>query len=279
MGFSVTHAELPGYPKEEQERFYFRATRKLICDWADRHTLAAEALHFPGDLYPYKTSYLARAQSAGIEPFVARVGGTGDANERASYDKAIVTIVYETPGADTPQALEGSGTAAIKYSETMDPRSEMITLDHGGFEWPDGTPLEPDESPSRLVNGWEYSFTIHNALTLPNSALTLTGHVNSGAVIPRLINNMFEAETLLYLGPSVSRVTEIGTQPSSASISGSRSSTKLNVVHRFWYRPGGWNKFQRSVSSASDGFEAIYESGGGEYKTYPLGNFLELTFG
>lgn len=269
MAISVEYSEMAGFPKETRERFRFVATRKLLCGWTNRHTLMAEILLWPGQVYPYKADLLAYASSASVEPMLGKQDGTAD--PLAAYDMAIVTVRYETASANTPQSVRSasiSSLAPIKFTEMFEPSMEFMTLSAGRFRWGrEGDDLDEQEAPGAQIKGWDYVLTVLNGSFLPRAAKLLRGSVNAGRVQTRLALEWFGAEELLYDGPVVTRTTEVG-QPEN----------RLHIVHRFHHRQyPGWNRFLRSATGK---FERLWSKDeDAEYELYPTGNFGEITFG
>jgi hypothetical protein len=282
-----TYDEMADSPKEDRGRFEFSATRRLVCAWSDRLSLANGLISWPGQLYPYWEGSGARVDGIGIEPLPGgKVSQNGDG--LATYEKAVVTARYTAAGRDSPRGSGRPGLSRnrIRFRESIEPIIDMVLMDEEPFAWSapgaqTQEPVLPNEAPSLLSVGWEYTFEVMNATAFPAIAPDITGHVNSSLIFPKLLAGRigFDAETLLYRGPFVTRSTEVGGIDNAGALVRSDGDV-LQIAHKFTYKPQGWNRFFRSATPQGLGnFVSMYLRDSDEYKPYPVANFLELTFG
>ncbi len=264
----VVHEEMQGSPKEFRDFNGFRHVRKLLVDWDLRIALMNELLLAGGQIYPYDPATLSRAKEASAVPFggiqelgvigFARAGTPTGSGAIATYEKAIVTVVYKTPQPGDP----AENPAGDLISESLEPTAEFLTLDHTPFRWDGGDHLNEQEAPGRQIKMLDYVFTRHDIDTVPLQALQLLGKVNQIDLVANFLGVIFRAETLLYNPPTIFR--RIDTQ----------GNAKLTVTYRFTYKVEGWNVFWRSKSQE---FEEIFLAGDVfPYKNYPTGDFTVL---
>jgi len=273
---TVEHAERDDSPQTRREGLQFVATRTLQCAWEDRKKLEAELIAWPGHLYPHATNMQARVHSVAVKPFGKQAA---DEDGLPVYIDAVLTVEYRTPGAYTARSISGTADSVsgsqiysdVKYVESIEPAIDNVVLDHSRFLWEDYTKLEPAEAPSLALPSWEYSFHVLNGTFIPPVAQEATGKVNSGALTTRLGHLFFKPETLLYLGPSVSRTMEPG-----------QSGSRLDILHRFLFKPTGWNHYARSAApTGMEKFQRIVliDAEDTPYNTYELINLFNITFG
>jgi len=302
----VDYSELHGSPDESWGRFQFKATRKLVCDWDDRHVLANAFMTWPGADYPYRPGIGARVTEVGTSPMPGAVNA-GTSTFFASYAKALITVVYETPNAESPRSADsgqvGGRASPIRFTETIQPMPEFVgPMPNNLFSWTSGVkpaPLSlnevgPDAAPSVLTISWEYVFHVLNATVFPMSATSLVGKINSGSYSPRLSNLIiFEPGTLLYFGPVVTRTTEVGGANNAYLNVRDDDGARLDIMHRMIWKPkiatagvegmhGGWNEFFRAASPAGlSGFQKLWTGTNydKEFKPYQTGDFSGITFG
>lgn len=246
--------------------------------WGQRYAFIADVLD-NRRVWPYDEASELYAATAAIAPVPAQ--GTED-GQLIQYDEALIDVTYTPRIATTTEtgaSSESSGDYAYEdedpeeheppitdlMAESFEPSAEFILLDHEFFSWSaaDGDPLRPGESPGRLVLGAILVRTLFQVETVPAKALSSIGKVNDGNYTSRLLGVGFAPETLLYLPPTMSRTIK------------SDGSDAWTLTMRFSYKGDGWNKYWRSSSMA---WESIYVKGGGEYRSYPKGNFSGLLF-
>lgn len=270
---SVAFVEMQGSPKEGASREGFFAVRTLQCDWNDRLQLYRLLMQGIGQPYPHFP--MARVRQVDIAPFDGRQRGTGSL---ASYDKALLTVRYETPQRGSVDASgssgggggAGSGSGQL-VSERLQGGAEFITLpveDGDGnplFRWStaDGDPLSPAEAPGKIIRTLDYTITRYEIPSIPADAYSLMNTVNESAVTALLLGVTFPAGTLLYQLPEQSRViTTEGVQA-------------WTLTQSFSFRPDGWNKFWRVKTGT---FEPLWSVGlGAEYQNHPPSDFTLLS--
>ena len=254
MAITVDYDELVGSPTEELTFSGAVVHRQLICDWADRLTLAKELLGWtvggvlhPPDLYDPEGDeplYSIYARDCTVEPFIAPSDVSG-----SSYKKAKLTVIYRTPEyTEAPPAGE-----TVYISESLEPAAEFLTLNRKGFYFGTGASkvsLEENdlEAPAKIDRMIDWVYTIHRVPTLITAYFDLPGKVNNAAVYSRSLNITFPAETLLCGNPSLSReITSTGI-------------TAWTITFRFTYKnsgtiasPLGWNYFPRTDNADSGG--------------------------
>jgi hypothetical protein len=249
---TVAYSELPGSPTEQWTEEGFTATVKLMCAWGVRNTLATEIMT-QREPYPRFPGTKAYPRVADIEPFPAKIDESAVAwgllGSLSSFESALVTISYDTSGADVDL-----------IDEVLEPTAEFMTLDHKDFRWGSGTgdELKEGEAPGKLIRGLDYRVTFHQAPYIPAAVLTLPGYCNEEALTSYTLGLTFPAQTLLFQPPTATR----------------RITSQMvecwKLGYRFSYRATGWNKFWRQ---AADDWAEIWHAGGTRYYNYPLGDF------
>jgi len=242
-------SEIAGFPKETWDLVDdgSRATRSILVDWSLRYVAFAQIIASP--VYPYVGSAL-RVVKVDISPLEGKQ--SQPVLGLASYSKAVITITYDATGPETDDLI----------TEDLEPSAEFTTLDHEDFTWSDDTALKEGEAPGRLLRGLEYVFKVHKTLVIPAAVLSLPGSVNNVQVIASTLGLAFNAETLLYQPPKISRT--ITTTGAGA----------FNLTHRMSYRPSGWNNFWRAKTQSYDTFKE--KSSGLAYKNFPLADFSPI---
>jgi hypothetical protein len=225
------------------------ATVTLRCDYADRYNLVADIIGNQR-AYPYVTNG-PRAATASIVPFPS--APLAEVGQGMLYKDALVTIGY---------SMESKNLV----SESLEPSTEFLKLDHKGFRWgaADGEPLLEAEAPGKLVRGLNLVRTLYFVpAPLPIALLTSVGHTNETAYTSALLGLTFEPETLLYGSPVVARTI------TTANVEAS------TITLKFMFKPDGWNKFWRQKTQE---YSTIFVANGDEYKNYPLGNFSDFLY-
>jgi len=245
------YAELDDYPQEKfGENGQFYAERKVKCAWGERYDVIYEFGANGGQLYPYKPGTGARAVGAGIAPHGAM---TGIASSEASYEHAIITVVYST-------------ATAVKISdnwitEEIQPSGGLIHLNSNELKWGDGVGLEPAEAPQLILPSFDYVITYHHLFSVPVQAYRYMGYSNLFMMITSVLNLRFAPESLLYVRPWVRRSFDPGLL------------NTFQLQYRFSYKYTGWNKFYNVKNGA---WEAITNNAGQERKPYPPIDFSPL---
>jgi hypothetical protein len=249
----VEYSELPGSPQENWSVEGLVATVQLMCKWSERTLLCIEKLGFGGELYERFPDSRARARTAVVNPFGGRL--TEAAPGFANYESAIVTITYNTKGADERED-------GIWYEETTEPTAEYMTLDYNSFAWgaSNGPALKDTEAPAMLQPGCDFRLTFPELAAIPPAVSILPGYVNQAAYTSSL-GITCPAETLLFNLPVISETVKLdGTK-----------AKKMDL--RLTYKPTGWNRYWRAASGV---FEYMYLKTGGIYRSYPPGDFSSI---
>lgn len=257
MGFSVDFHELDDSPQEERTRDGFAATRRIECAWEDRLTLRDELLPLIGlgHLYPHSPLIGARCVGVGSvgmgKQQMQDLGGNG--GKIAKYEKAVLTVRYETPRADSARPVDpNSPSEQEAFSEELESTLEFMTLPANDLSWTaDGsTPLTQEEAPGMPLHGFVYRYTRHNLTEPPIQLLQLRGAVNEEAIVSRLLGLTFAPETLLMQEGQLS----VGNDPTGAP----RFAVSFSMAHN----ANTWNKFPRK-GDTSILWSYIYKMGGG----------------
>lgn len=260
---TVNYSELPNSPRfsgSDGEQ----ATRRLRCSWSDRFTLYSQLLggvvgnqiYLPHPL-PGRSSLNAR--EATIEPWGDMLATLQDERE-AEYDSAVLTVTYRADQDDQPD------DPVNQLSETLDGWSEFVSITgpDGQLYWDDQhtQSVGPDATAGKLVLGAEYVVTNFHVKAIKREVATFTGKTNVSAVRANLLGITFDAETLLYQPPSLTRTTD------------SDGVKDWKVTKKFSYREAGWNKLWRPDTGT---FEPVYTVGSTTpVKLYETADFSKL---
>ncbi len=264
---AVSYTEKAGSPREYLYRGLAEVERKLICNWAERITLARELLgyyrnhyYYPPDQYRpagNETLYNIYAYECQIEPI-------------GTYEKALVTVRYKFQD----QYLVGENPVFI--TERIEPAAEFLTLTKTGLYFGTGgskVPLGDDiEAPAKIIRMFDWVYTLRGIFELTAPYYDLPGKVNDAEVYSRALNRFFPAETLLCGNPSAERdITRDG-------------AFTWTVTYRFTYRnqgtlasPKGWNHWPRTDNADVTGikFEKITD-GTDNVPIYTLADFTAV---
>jgi hypothetical protein len=220
----------------------------LRCDWLDRHDLVS-------DICGNRMAW-----PHGAPALVPRAAGASIALPNQAYDlvddqqilyrDALVTIHFTT-------RLEELVT------ESLEPTSEFITLDHRYFRWGSnaGDLLQEQEAPGYLMKGLQLvrSETDVSDTEIGSYITDLVGCVNQDAYTSSWLGGLtFAPETLLFVPPVLNRKTT------------SLNSVKYDLTKKFSYKPQGWNTWLRSKTGL---WTAIYIAGGAQLKPYVPASF------
>jgi len=238
----VSFSEFDNSPKEKYlPNGDFKATRTLICAWADRHALLAEMAASGGAAYPYNTDTGARAVGAAIYPF-------GDWSDEGSsvglikYGTAVVAVDYAFSQYE-PRLISGKMVV-----EELNPWLEYRAVDpnwcHVGSA---GSNVRPRRAPRVVVAGADYTLSYHEVASAPAVALTLPGYVNVAPFATYRLGVSWPAKCLLYMGPATRDTMRLGTKD------------KFRVTYQFKFRSIPWSK-----ELTANGWETIYNDVGQE---------------
>ena len=255
----VAYEEMDGSPVERWDANQangsgITAERRLKCAWGDRYTLLREFLTPPGATYIHHgTNSVIRAVRGAVEPFPrAKVVGTAT---QASYSDALISLYYGTGNYSSTGEL---------FSESIEPISEMLRLDHNKFRWKTGgeaqTRLLPDEAPSTPRRYINYVVTRYHLAAVPVEALALLDTVNATSIQSPEWGFTFDPGTLLFGTPDINR-----------RVRTDLTTMGYDVSYRWAYNPGGWNKFYRPDIQAYDSL--VLRSTGDVFKPFPEAYF------
>ncbi len=246
---AVDCAEVHGSMKEDFSEDGMTASVVLRCTFANRQLLADDLLsnrmawpHCSFDEPP-------RALTAAIVP---EPGTYTETDQGCVYSHALVTVGYDIAEEDL-------------IAESLEPTVEFRTLDYKRFRWDSGSgkPLLEGEAPGYQLHGLNIVRTNYKVEEVPASALTLPGSVNHLEYESDLLGLTFDAETLLFHPPTLSRtVTTAGVKA-------------WDVGTKYTWKPEGWNKYWRPYSEL---YERIYLAGGAAYNSYPLKDFSDFLY-
>lgn len=238
--------------KYDDDRGVMSASVTLMCAWANRHLLVADVC---GSRRPWPggaAAIVPVAQTASIKPHPSQ-GTVASGSQQINYDQALVTINYSTKLADL-------------ISESIEPTSEFITLDHRLFRWGsgNGTPLREEEAPGLLVRGMNL---VRNEMDVDEGDIIadlfdLVGSVNIAPYVSSLLNRTFAEGTLLYAPPTINRKVD------------SLNTAKYDVTKKFTIKSNDWNAYFRPLTGTYDN---IYLAGeGSPFNSYPPADLSSL---
>jgi len=259
---TIAHYEMQNYPKSRWVRGHFFGTRKVVCAWADRVTLAVELGTEPDWAWPYPDGPSdCLAQEIKIEPYPLNrmQSGGGSPGILSAYEDALLTIEYQT--------LEGVVYQGTIVEEQLDPMVEMLTVNWLDLVWNDPASrdsLREGEEP-QIPHYWlVYSRRYRGLSAIPSDVYDWVRYINSNTVATFILGRTFPPRTLLYVPPTV-RMTW-----------GIASTQKWDITYKFIYRPETWWKFwhNRGVHGGQPGhgaFDPIYTKnpGGKQFTPYP----------
>lgn len=249
---TVAAYEIERYPREEGNVFEGgRCVRKLKCAWTSRYDLVNELME---TYWPYASgSSLPVAHEYAIEPFPkSRMGGSGSL---ASYDDALVTIVYDT------KVYLFNG---YSISEEIVPLEEVNRYG-GDVCWSDGSHLRDGEAPTHHEAGFRYIFTYHRLYPYQVSGdwYTYTGYVNGATMVAAVLERTFATDTMLYRGPTLRHSIMPGVMTPTVS-----ASLRFDYMYRGGY---GWQGVWRGSKGQ---YERCYTPAGVQILQYPRGAFM-----
>lgn len=240
---SVT--EVHGTRRESASLGSWTASVQLRCPWSSRYTAMDDlTIRWYQNPWPY---------GSGIYPtsvqISAELGQYTQSGQGMDYEFALLDVDYGIPGQgnDMPSPSDPNEL----YSETIEPSSDFLKLDHKRFQWGTGAAaqskdLTPDEAPGRQVKGMRFVRTIYQVAFIPTNILDVYDTCNDRAYYSRILGITFDVETLLLGAPKISRtVTSLGAEA-------------WNVQLWWEHKPQGWNTFYRH---SSNDYEDIYYRG------------------
>jgi len=236
----------------DDDRGIMKASVQLRVAYSQRHNLVAAICGTRMNWPKGAAGAVPRAFTASIVP--VETPSTIEAavtNGLIAYDEAIVTVNFTTEIKDVA-------------SESIEPYTEFITLDHHNFAWGSGNGpmLKEEEAPGKLIRGINFVRTEYDQTTLAPELLSLMGHVNNAPITGSILALTFPTETLLYAPPVITYKQD------------STNINKFEVVKKFTYSQNGWNVYFRGATNA---YTAIYKRGSGaQYKSYPVASLSPL---
>lgn len=242
----VDYAEMHGYPQED---FINKsATRKLICNWNERDELIEDII---GTLYPYQSWPNCYPRNISAEPIPAKQDSEADTT-LSKYEKAIITVEYESPISGSPEAEDIDG---VLMTENFQPTLELMTLPYQDYYWKltvGYEPIQEQGAPVLRLPGGDLITTRYGLAAYPAGTLANVGKVNTAT---------YSCKTSIMSGISFAAGTLLW-QPSTTEIIISGDTRTVNYTTRFTYRPTGWNKFwngKKWVAATPDSaWEVIY---------------------
>ena len=183
----------------------------------------------------------------------------------ANYTDSILDVTYEVQE-KVFSAIYGN----VMITDLLTDASEFTTLSNKGLYWGTGggaVAADAAEAPGKINYLLEWTHTISGGCCIPPGLFAYVGHVNAAPMYSAALDVTFEAETLLYATPAISReVTFTG--------------VVYEISLRFLYKnngtaaaPRGWNHFARpSAGGAAMTFERMTD-GTDDRVFYPLENW------
>ena len=262
---AVACDEIYGSYKEDLSLASHTASVDLRVPWANRYLLVNDLI-LNRRRWPTNVGLI--ANKCAIVPFLSE-GNQGGEQSITYADFATVSVQYGPEGSeDTPD------DPVDLVSEELEPTAEFQTLDYRKFSWLniDGATslrdLKEDEAPGRLFRGFNLVRTIFHRATIPASVLTLPGTCNESSYTSGLLGLDFDAETLLFTPPQLSRtVTTDGVG-------------RWTLQVRFEVNPNGWNKFWLPDEGRYAEIGVRNEANGNlaPYKNHPPEDFEDWLF-
>lgn len=242
---TVEYEELDGSPQEAYDSNGFHATRTIMCNWAERHTLAQQ-LKGSQQTYgsnimstmPAKYPHYPRARVKEVE-----IRGDGQPEIEGAtklYEKAVLTVQYGIYELEEETLVE----------ESIEPSAEFLTLPNKNLYWGYGenkVALAEAEAPGFLISMADWVYTLKYQKDPPEWLSYIEGKTNDAPVKSKSLNRTFPTETLLGGRPNLSRtITTFGEKA-------------WTVTVRFTYRNIEWNRFPRTDMATAYGipFEPI----------------------
>lgn len=246
MAFSVSFAEMYGYPKSQWDEGEFDAERRVLVNWNDRVKFLTELDAYPNFLYPYSDGPEgATARRAKVVPFGASTAA--ESSSYADYDYALIQIFHTTRG---PQ---WDTTLGVHITERLYPAGQYKMVSRTNLRWEDGEEVEAGDEPRLDDTLYEYEVKYQRLLSVPTWVLTRPGVCNSNAVTGKVIRIEFAAQTLKYTGCTISVTWSLGRVK------------RYDVSANFLFKASTWNKFWRPDGGASGAWEIMKIAGGGQY--------------
>jgi hypothetical protein len=268
---AITFFGVQAWDEGTEEHFvrtgYNTAIRTMLCAWEDRITIIDQIrgggtqvgsvyVYTPSAVYP-DAPFLA-FDSIHVEGLPGEDGLTVGPNGMVGYKYARVRITYKS--LDYFDGMT-TGTTSLDFA------TQVVSLPRSAatYQFPDGTPLSPQDSPPIRVGIVSIVQTRKNLAELPTSLVqSLAGNVNS--------------------------VTFLGADPGTVLFDGAHADRRLTMLgaenwdmtYKFLYFPTGWNNLLQpssivSGSTAVGTFQQVTRISNGDtiYPTADLSPLLQ----
>lgn len=230
---AASYCEVNEWPRIKYNYNGAYAERRLLCEWADWPTVAAEIDAYPTRIFPYDSSG-AQISQIYVKP-APKTAMTSTSGSIATYNHAHLLVNYSTQYATTAELISERFSSVKRFS-----RYNTTNL-----AWQDGVALNKGEAPGKLDGGLTYLLRYHRAPFVPTVVGSLQGYINSNTVQTKTLGISFYAGALLYLGANVSRIVTAG------------GATAIDLQHVFAYSDHGWNYVWRSKTNQ---YELVYDT-------------------
>lgn len=269
-----------GSPTESGDLESFKATRVLRCAWSDRLTLFDQLLtaynvvsgtrtFVIGDKYPHRSRVYARRISSitGVGPIAT------DSTGVKRWEYADLRVEYESRsfdpegGGGISDSSDSPAEAFQVAEETIQPSAEFLTFPTGSIylDSSQKDPVAEANAPGVFIPMFDYTYSYTENLgssgTLSSDLVNKLFTCNSASISSTTLGLTFDAETLIFLGPSVRLQTL------------SNGDRIADVSLQFRFRRTGCNKFFVKDSATP---VDIYDSSGSIIKPYEPVNFVSL---
>jgi len=292
---TVEYEEMEGSPRAKKGPLGIDGTRVLKCAWADRFALAedltgwyqgvsggTQLIRYLPQLLPGTTNSYATEVSS-IDPGGAATQDTSDPPHVLKYEWAELTVDYAPP--------DGDGNIESLASESLEGVAEYIVpggaakQQYGGQETARTDALGKAGAPGMIVRSIDWIYNRSAVTNIMSEVFDLMGFVNEFPVASPEFGRTFEAETLLYHPPTLSREVFRASEPDPpyggsgawAPPAGSGISKIWSLGMRFTWRRHGWNKVPRLLPGAT-AFEWIQPKNAAfkDVSLYPQADFSPL---
>lgn len=230
MAFTVSFAEVHGWPRAKWEAGQFTAERRVQVYWEDQYQFLAELNQYPNYLYPYSNGP-ADATARAIE--ILPMGKSTASGSYASYQWAIMRIIHTTKGPRYSQLQKWS------LNEQLVPSYQTSAVDTTGMTWTSGgVAVAANEAPWLDAVEYDYIVTVAEAPRVPPFVMASPNIINWDAVPTSFLGVTFPPRTLRYCGADVRVSYSMGT------------TAKYTTVLRYKYKHSEWNKYWRAKTQA-----------------------------
>lgn len=242
LPLTVAHSEVRGSPTESiSAEGKFMADRVLRCKWSKRFDLANELLEGYqvqlGNLsvryqrqYPHRKNVYVK--SIGFKNHAGDAQPDNGDTTQASYEWAHLTVHYEQ-GEFMPNGVPGQTSAIQIAEESYSPVGRfLVTADPTKlYLQGSNTEIQAGAYPGVYAPMHAWNYTLNQVRSVPNGWTTYAGYVNESSVRSSSLQQIFEAETLLFDGVDLQR----------SILSSGPLAWKAPL--KFIHNPNGWNKY------------------------------------